>query len=69
MSWLSNLRKNPAKATAEALYLAIVTQARRPIFFVELGVPDTVDGRFDLIVVHSYLVVRRLKAAGEEGQP
>lgn len=68
MSWLSNLRKNPAKMTAEALYLAIVAQARRPIFFMDLGVPDTVDGRFDLIVVHSYLVLRRLKAAGEEGQ-
>jgi cytochrome b pre-mRNA-processing protein 3 len=46
---------------AETLYLAIVAAARQPEFYSELGVPDTVDGRFDLIVAHLYLVLARLK--------
>jgi cytochrome b pre-mRNA-processing protein 3 len=48
---------------AETLYLAIVAAARQPEFYAELGVPDTVDGRFDLIVAHLYLVLGRLKSA------
>jgi cytochrome b pre-mRNA-processing protein 3 len=51
----------PKPSTAEALYNVIVAAARQPDFYVELGVPDTVDGRFDLIVAHVYLVVGRLK--------
>jgi cytochrome b pre-mRNA-processing protein 3 len=47
--------------SAEALYAAIVAAARRPKFYAELSVPDTVDGRFDMIVLHMFLVLRRLK--------
>ena len=46
---------------ARALYAGIVAQARRPEFFLDCGVPDTVDGRFDLLVLHVFLVLRRLK--------
>ncbi|MEW5729648.1 MAG: ubiquinol-cytochrome C chaperone family protein [Pseudomonadota bacterium] len=45
---------------AHSLYLAILAQARQPTFYADLGVPDTVDGRFDLIVAHAFLVMRRL---------
>jgi cytochrome b pre-mRNA-processing protein 3 len=47
------------------LYAALATQARAPAFYPELGVPDTVDGRFDLLVLHAWLVMHRLDA--EEG--
>lgn len=47
---------------AGRLYLAVVAQARTPSFYAELGVPDTVDGRFELIALHCYLVLARLKA-------
>jgi cytochrome b pre-mRNA-processing protein 3 len=43
-----------------ALYGAIVAQARDPAFYGRFGVPDTVDGRFELIVLHLVLVLRRL---------
>lgn len=43
-----------------ALYAAIVAQARRPVFYVDLAVPDTVEGRFELMVLHCGLVVARL---------
>jgi cytochrome b pre-mRNA-processing protein 3 len=50
-------------ATAAAVYAAIVAQSRRTEFYSDYGVPDTPDGRFDLIVLHQALLVRRL--AGE----
>lgn len=46
---------------ARRLYAAIVGQARRPEFYLNGGVPDTPDGRFDLILVHAFLVFHRLK--------
>ena len=51
----------------ELHYRAIVDRARRPLFYRELGVPDTVDGRFDLIVLHLVLLLRRLRTEGETG--
>lgn len=46
-------------ATAK-LYQACVTAARRPVFYTVYGVPDTVDGRFDLLLLHTTLVMLRL---------
>ena len=53
---------------ANALYLAMVEQSRVPRFYTELGVPDTVDGRFDMIILHVMLVIRRLREEGEEAR-
>jgi len=50
--------------TISALYGAIVAQARSPAFYRDYAVADTVDGRFELILVHLALVLRRL--AGDE---
>lgn len=49
------------KIQPEALYAAIVAAARQPKFYAEWAVPDTVDGRFDMIVLHLYLVLDRLR--------
>lgn len=49
-----------ARRTAEELYRAIVVQARQPIFYTAGGVADTPDGRFDMILLHAALVIRRL---------
>jgi cytochrome b pre-mRNA-processing protein 3 len=48
-------------ATIDSLYGAIVAQARLPVFYSAFGVPDTVEGRFDLLVLHLVLVLRRLR--------
>jgi cytochrome b pre-mRNA-processing protein 3 len=53
---------------AEALYRSAAEQARAPTFFRALGVPDTVDGRFDLLVLHVFLLLRRLRREGEAGR-
>jgi cytochrome b pre-mRNA-processing protein 3 len=49
--------------TAARLYGAIVAQAREPVFYSALGVPDSLDGRFDMIALHAFLVMHRLKSA------
>jgi cytochrome b pre-mRNA-processing protein 3 len=49
------------QSPAESLYGEIVAAARQADFYNTLGVPDTVDGRFDMIVLHMYLVLNRLK--------
>lgn len=46
--------------TIDALYGAIVAQARSATFYADYQVPDTVDGRFDLLVLHLVLLLRRL---------
>jgi cytochrome b pre-mRNA-processing protein 3 len=55
------LFRRPPKNTIAALYGAIVAQARLPVFYAGLAVPDTVLGRFDLIVLHLVLLLRRLR--------
>jgi len=61
-----------SEAEPFALYGAIVAQARQPALFVDYGVPDTLDGRFDMIVLHTVLVLRRLRGepapTGERAQ-
>jgi cytochrome b pre-mRNA-processing protein 3 len=57
-------RRGTPRVEAEALYRAIVAQARAPAFYRDLGVPDTLDGRFDMVALHAFLVLHRLKAEG-----
>jgi cytochrome b pre-mRNA-processing protein 3 len=54
-------RRNPIRDAADAAYGRVVEQSRRPAFFAALGVPDTLDGRFELICLHGFLYLRRLK--------
>ena len=68
----SLFRRNPLQNAAELAYRRIVEQARQPIFFSANGVPDTLDGRFELICLHAFLFLHRLKRepppAGQLGQ-
>ncbi|MDE2384207.1 MAG: ubiquinol-cytochrome C chaperone [Alphaproteobacteria bacterium] len=48
---------------AQPLYGAIVAAARQPKLYAAWGVPDTVDGRFDALVLHLALVIERLHEA------
>lgn len=51
---------------SEKLYGAIVAQARLPVFYQSLGVPDTLEGRFAVLSLHLFLVLHRLRAEGAE---
>jgi len=64
MLWPFNHFRKPLASppgTIEAIYGMIVAQAREPLFYREFGVPDTVDGRFDMVLLHLWLVLRRLR--------
>jgi cytochrome b pre-mRNA-processing protein 3 len=50
------------KKTAKKLYEIAVTTARAPVFYQSHNVPDTVDGRYEMISLHTLLFIRRLNA-------
>lgn len=64
MTLLQRLFGKPDRGTAPVLYAAIVDRARAPHWYVEGQVPDSVDGRFDMIAAILSLVLLRL-----EGEP
>jgi cytochrome b pre-mRNA-processing protein 3 len=57
---LSAFRRTAHNRNVQNLYGAIVAQARTPAFYARCGVSDSVEGRFELIVLHMVLVLRRL---------
>tara|TARA_B100000029_G_C17410381_1_gene900518 strand:+ start:423 stop:983 length:561 start_codon:yes stop_codon:yes gene_type:complete len=59
------LKKRP---NTTKLYSKIVRQARQIEFYQTLGVPDTTNGRFDLIALHAFIVMKRLKSLGKGGE-
>ena len=59
------LTKRKADDTnAYAIYRAIMAQARHRNLYTSFGVPDTLDGRFEMLVLHATLVMSRLREAG-----
>lgn len=65
---LNVFRRNPRAATIEALYGAIVAQARSPVFYLAYGISDTVNGRLDLLMLHLTMAFERLSQGDEEAK-
>lgn len=61
-------RSKQHRHAAERLYAAVVTRSREPVFFARLDVPDTVDGRFDLLTVHAWMVLAWVRSDGPLAQ-
>jgi cytochrome b pre-mRNA-processing protein 3 len=59
-------RRDDGRATIERLYGAIVAQSRDPAFYTDFAVPDTIAGRFEMILVHAFALFHRLKGEPEE---
>jgi cytochrome b pre-mRNA-processing protein 3 len=64
---LSLFRGTPT-VPPERLYGEIVAQARQPWLYTTAGVPDTVEGRFDMIVLHAFMVFDRLGQGNDEAK-
>ncbi len=65
--FLSLGRKARHERVGFQLYGAAVAAARDPVLYADLGVPDTVDGRFDVIGLHVFLLIQRLNRDAEPG--
>jgi len=65
--FLGLARRNRHERVGFTLYGAAVTAARSPWLYDSLAVPDTLDGRFDLVGVHVFLVIERLTGEPEPG--
>jgi len=61
-------RRRPQDDSIARLYGAIVAQARVPHFYETFGVPDTIAGRFEMVVLHLVLVLRWLKTEPDPDQ-
>lgn len=56
----------PAVLAGRRLYASAAAQARSPGFYAAMGVPDTVEGRFELYSLHVAVLLRRLKGQGAQ---
>lgn len=54
--WLRQRRQD--RDSARHLYAGLLAQARQPVFYTVGGVPDTTDGRFDMIALHAFIVMQ-----------
>ena len=61
-------RLTPAPSRGSALFAALVGEARATHWFVEGGVPDTLDGRFAMLSTIVALATVRLERGGAEAQ-
>jgi cytochrome b pre-mRNA-processing protein 3 len=67
--FLKRLFQTPRfEAEARAQYRQIAERARRPILFTLYGVPDTIDGRFEMLCLHGYALFHGLKGKGTDAE-
>lgn len=67
MAFFGLLGRGRFERTGFELYTGAVAAARDPYFYAELGVPDTLDGRFDLVGLHAALLIRHLRTLPAPG--
>jgi len=58
-------RARAERKNAFALYQGLVSQARSLAFYADFDVPDTLEGRFDMILLHLFLADQRLENEGQ----
>ncbi len=68
MAALRGAAQSQTDRIAQTLYAHAVEQARQPVFYADWGVPDTLDGRFEMICLHVHAVLRRLRRGAGAGQ-
>lgn len=62
------LRAAPEREIGRALFKRTASQARLPEFYTRFAVADTIDGRFDVLAFHGFLVMETLKGCGKDGE-
>ena len=59
--------KNPYQVAAANVYAALLQKTRVPVFYESYAVPDSFDGRFDLLLLHVFVVIERTLDDGGKG--
>jgi cytochrome b pre-mRNA-processing protein 3 len=62
LDWLR--KRSPTGRTATKIYGSIVAQARTRSFYADWGIPDTAEGRYEMLVVHMFLVLEAMRDMG-----
>lgn len=65
LNWIRERKQR--RELAARLLQVVIDQARRPTFYASYGVPDTMLGRYEMVCLHAYMLLRRLKRAGGQG--
>lgn len=65
LNWIRERKQR--RALAARLHEVVIEQSRRPVFYATHGVPDTMLGRYEMVCLHAYLLLGRLKRAGGPG--
>lgn len=65
ISWIRERKQR--RDLAARLHEVVIAHARRPAFYASYGVPDTMLGRYEMVCLHAYLLLRRLKQTGGQG--
>jgi cytochrome b pre-mRNA-processing protein 3 len=63
-SWL---KKRSGEDLVQELYARVAEASRAPHLYLELGVPDTVEGRLESLTLHAMLVLRRMQSLPDPG--
>ena len=66
LNWLA--KRATRKRNAHNLYGSIVALSRSPTLYTEFGVPDTLEARFEILVLHMFIFIERMQRSGEETQ-
>lgn len=67
MAFFGLFRSRRHERAGYALYTEAVQAARDPALYAALGVPDTLDGRFDMIGLYVSLIINRLRREAKPG--
>ena len=65
LKWIFDGERAARQKITQTVYDQIVAAARQPVLYAEWGVPDTPLGRYEMISLHMFLVLHRLR--GETG--
>lgn len=69
MGFLDRFRRTSRQDVAAVpLYQAVVARARQPHWYLDGAVPDTLDGRFDMVAAVTAFVLMRLEDEGDAAQ-
>ncbi len=60
-----NPKKHKDEHIAQALYETALEASLNPVFYNKYGVPDSFDGRFDLLLIHVFFILRKLQGQGD----